>query len=129
VNNVEPLFARDLDDFERILQAEKRMLRTRLKEMRTGSDEARAAIHDGQVSDTKDESSFKQLSDTYMAETARLIVELAKVDVALTRVATGSYGTCERCGRDIGLERLTSQPTADRCLPCQMLRESQRAKK
>ncbi len=104
------------------------MLRMRLKEIRVGTNEVRTAIHDGEVSDTKDESSLNQLSDSYIAEAGRLIEELAKVDAALARVAMGSYGTCERCGRDIALERLISQPTADRCRPCQSLRESQRAK-
>jgi len=38
---------------------------------------------------------------------------------AAERRATGDYGKCEQCGRDIGAERLEALPTATRCITCQ----------
>ncbi|GAA1900732.1 TraR/DksA family transcriptional regulator [Lapillicoccus jejuensis] len=41
---------------------------------------------------------------------------LAEVDAALQRVADGTYGVCEVCGRPIPDERLEARPTATRCV-------------
>jgi RNA polymerase-binding transcription factor len=30
----------------------------------------------------------------------------------------GTYGTCESCGEDIGIERLQVVPEASRCVAC-----------
>src|SRR5688500_12669941 len=40
---------------------------------------------------------------------------LALVDGALRRLAEGRYGTCEECGRPVGLPRLQALPWAQRC--------------
>ncbi|MGO8955951.1 MAG: TraR/DksA family transcriptional regulator [Streptosporangiaceae bacterium] len=44
--------------------------------------------------------------------------QLRQLDAALQRVADGSYGTCVRCGRPIGAERLAARPGADNCISC-----------
>jgi DnaK suppressor protein len=44
--------------------------------------------------------------------------QLIAVDDALRRLADGGYGTCERCGRPIGSERLDARPTATTCVTC-----------
>jgi RNA polymerase-binding transcription factor DksA len=44
---------------------------------------------------------------------------LAEVDAALGRIEAGTYGTCERCGRDIGAERLEAIPSARFDIACQ----------
>lgn len=58
-------------------------------------------------------------------EAERLAADLhdALVDVeqALQRVADGTYGRCERCGKPIGEARLEAMPTARRCLDCARL--------
>lgn len=43
---------------------------------------------------------------------------LAEIDGALARVASGSYGRCERCGQGIPAERLEARPTARTCVGC-----------
>ena len=43
---------------------------------------------------------------------------LAKVDTALTRIADGTYGTCETCGEGIPKPRLQAIPYALRCVTC-----------
>lgn len=37
---------------------------------------------------------------------------------ALTRVEEGTYGICERCGREIGAQRLEALPEARLCIDC-----------
>lgn len=43
---------------------------------------------------------------------------LVELDRAAARVREGSYGRCERCGGEIGAERLEVLIAATRCLPC-----------
>jgi DnaK suppressor protein len=43
---------------------------------------------------------------------------LRDVDRALAKLAAGSYGSCERCGRPIGAERLEAIPWALLCIDC-----------
>ncbi len=43
---------------------------------------------------------------------------LAEVDAAQARLAAGTYGRCERCGRRIPGDRLAARPTARLCLEC-----------
>jgi len=46
---------------------------------------------------------------------------LDDVNQALRRVAEGTYGICERCGKPISEARLEAMPTARRCLDCARL--------
>lgn len=47
-----------------------------------------------------------------------LTTMLKDVDHALERVADGSYGTCEVCGKEIGAARIEFRPTSTRCVDC-----------
>jgi DnaK suppressor protein len=44
--------------------------------------------------------------------------QLKAIDTALSRLAEGSYGICERCGQPIGDERLAARPAAVTCVRC-----------
>ncbi len=48
---------------------------------------------------------------------------LAGIDAALIRVDEGTYGTCQRCARPIGEDRLRARPWATLCIDCQRLQE------
>jgi RNA polymerase-binding transcription factor DksA len=43
---------------------------------------------------------------------------LRDLDDALARMAAGSYGTCESCGRPIAAERLAARPASRTCIDC-----------
>jgi DnaK suppressor protein len=43
---------------------------------------------------------------------------LEEIDAALERVAAGTFGICETCGRPIVAERLEARPTARTCVRC-----------
>ena len=45
--------------------------------------------------------------------------ELALIDAALARIATGIYGECIDCAAPIPAPRLKASPEASRCVPCQ----------
>jgi len=46
---------------------------------------------------------------------------LARIDAALLRLESGTYGECAKCKRPIELERLEDQPETDRCEGCSNL--------
>jgi DnaK suppressor protein len=46
---------------------------------------------------------------------------LHDVDLALAKMDAGTYGTCERCGREIAEERLDAIPWALLCIDCKKL--------
>ena len=59
------------------------------------------------------------------AERSRLLTvvtalreNLRDVERALVKIDRGTYGSCERCGRPIGSERLEALPWAALCIDC-----------
>jgi RNA polymerase-binding protein DksA len=46
---------------------------------------------------------------------------LQQIERALEKIEDGTYGTCERCGREIGEERLRARPWALLCIDDQRL--------
>ncbi|HEY3062803.1 MAG TPA: TraR/DksA C4-type zinc finger protein [Chloroflexota bacterium] len=49
--------------------------------------------------------------------------EVAQVEEAQRARASGTYGTCHECGREIPAERLAARPAATLCVDCQRQRE------
>jgi DnaK suppressor protein len=48
----------------------------------------------------------------------RLHATLSEVHRAEEKLATGSYGICDRCERPLAAERLDAMPWATRCVTC-----------
>ena len=56
---------------------------------------------------------------------------IKKIDEMIGKIDSGDYGYCEKCGVEIGLNRLEARPTATLCIDCKTLdeiREKQVAK-
>jgi len=47
-----------------------------------------------------------------------LELKLQGVTIALEKIANGTYGTCEKCGKMIEAERLKAAPEAKWCMEC-----------
>ncbi len=52
-----------------------------------------------------------------------ILERINQVERALERVAAGNYGSCEKCGSPIPVERLAAFPAATLCIPCKQLEE------
>jgi DnaK suppressor protein len=52
---------------------------------------------------------------------------LVQVNAALERMSVGTYGSCQRCGKPIGEERLKAFPYVAYCIECQSLIEREQA--
>ena len=44
--------------------------------------------------------------------------EIRQIQLALKRIAEGTYGICTNCGEPIDPKRLKALPTATRCISC-----------
>jgi len=51
-------------------------------------------------------------------------LEIEEIDAALDRLAVGTYGLCEHCGRAVGRQRLLAIPEARYCVECSALLEA-----
>jgi DnaK suppressor protein len=54
---------------------------------------------------------------------------IAKIDAALERINSGTYGICEECGEQIGVERLKARPVTTLCIDCKADQEAEEKKK
>jgi RNA polymerase-binding transcription factor DksA len=84
--------------------------------------------HPGSLDDEIEE--VAPTNDNHLAETASATLGreidytlgenseqvLAEIDVALTRIDAGIYGTCVKCGGQIASERLEAHPWASLCI-------------
>lgn len=60
------------------------------------------------------------------ASLQRLALQRRRVEAALDRVRGGTYGRCCECDKEVGVERLLSDPAAPFCMDCQEERDAQR---
>ncbi len=114
-----PLSDRQRDELQERLANRRQALRAEIQRELANSDDPRVTGFMNQLVATEDWVLADILSDLDIATVTRDVGELAEVDVALARIAEGSYGTCSDCGEPIGWPRLNAQPTAERCIACQ----------
>ena len=53
-----------------------------------------------------------------LALSAQARAAIDEIDAALERLVNGTYGICERCGKNIGKPRLEALPHAALCIDC-----------
>jgi DnaK suppressor protein len=66
--------------------------------------------------DVGDQSVADTLADLNISIADRHITQLRAIEAAQLRIRNGTYGTCIDCGAEIGFERLSAYPTAERCI-------------
>jgi RNA polymerase-binding transcription factor DksA len=112
----------DTDRYEELLERE----RSRLEALRESLKEA---TENAEREPTGDPSTGGHVADagSEMFERSRdlsivkdIDAQLTDVEHAETRLAKGTYGSCEACGRPIGRERLTARPAARFCIEDQV---------
>lgn len=110
----------DTDRFRTMLEEERERVQHAIKHL---SDD-----HAGSMEDETEE--LATASDNHMGDVASTTVDreidyslgenseqvLADIDAALKRIHEGTYGTCTKCGKEIGEERLEARPWASLCI-------------
>lgn len=66
--------------------------------------------------DSGDQSVASTQADMSFRMTDRYAEELQAIQRARARMRDGTYGVCIDCGGEIGFERLSAYPTAERCI-------------
>jgi RNA polymerase-binding protein DksA len=109
--------------FEARLRAERADAEERLAEFDGAMTEVRTARSDATADDEHDPEgpTMTQEWSQRTAVLADVHAELADIDRALARIADGSYGFCQRCGKRITVARLDARPTAVLCIDCARL--------
>lgn len=107
-------------DARELLEAEREEAVRRLAGLTGQFDEVVAASRDTNADDEHDPEgatiAFERSQVAALVHQVRS--RLDEIDAALERVAAGTYGVCEVCGRPIAAGRLEVRPTARTCVKC-----------
>jgi DnaK suppressor protein len=100
------------------LDEERRLVRARIVRMSGDMGALVEASRDSNADDEHDPEgqtiAFERSQLGALTDRARL--RLAEIDAAADRLAAGTYGRCEACGRAIDPARLEARPTATTCV-------------
>ena len=110
-----------LDKFKKRLEGEKERLEQLIQEYEHELEEARLTESSSDRSPDPGNAEAGSMKFEYEKELSieqNTIDLLSKVDRALERVNTGTYGICESCGKNIPLARLDVLPYVTICVDC-----------
>jgi DnaK suppressor protein len=101
------------------LEAQERSLRREIDEL--GADPDLDEVAFDADAGFSDRSHSTEERGRIIATTRALRANLRDVERARAKLDDGTYGTCERCGNDVGDERLDAMPWALLCIDCKKL--------
>ncbi|HWJ67221.1 MAG TPA: TraR/DksA C4-type zinc finger protein [Nocardioides sp.] len=109
-----------MDTARELLLAQREEALRRLADLTGVFDEVVAASRDTNADDEHDPEgatiAFER--SQVSALVAQVRRSLLEIEAALARLASGTYGVCERCGQAIPPERLEARPAARTCVGC-----------
>jgi len=115
---------RDLKLFRKLLEGRKREILVEaeraLGTMNSESEEAYA--------DPTDRAALESDRNFLLRMRDRERKLLSKIDEAFARIDDGSYGRCEECAGEIGIERLKARPVTTLCIGCKSAQEAREHK-
>jgi DnaK suppressor protein len=106
----------DVDAVRRILEDERASLESELRDLTAVTRDPTATIGFGKRVGEGTSEAIGRIERVGQADA--LAAKLAGVRRALEKLDDGSYGTCDRCGSPIGVERLQARPSSIRCMRC-----------
>jgi RNA polymerase-binding transcription factor len=117
--------ALDVESFRPLLEQERERIKNQIAHLHevntTSMDDEVGELSRGLDNHLGDMASvtFDRELDEGLEEGA--VQMLGQIERALAKLEDGTYGTCERCGREIGEERLRARPWALLCIDDQRL--------
>lgn len=58
------------------------------------------------------------ISANGISDQHKRLIDLARVDAALDRMADGNFGICTGCGDELDIEKLLKDPSVSKCMHC-----------
>jgi RNA polymerase-binding transcription factor DksA len=112
----------DLDHFAEMLEGEQNRILTDLKRMDLREEAGGPGTSGSEIADY-DQHQADQATETFLREQDEAMMvalrsELDQVEAAQAKLSAGSYGYCDRCGKDIPAERLEVLPFTIFCIDC-----------
>lgn len=101
------------------LEAQEQLLRREIDEL--GADPDLDEVAFDADAGFSDRSHSTEERGRIIATARALRANLRDVERARAKIEDGTYGTCERCGSDVGDERLDAIPWALLCIDCKKL--------
>ena len=115
---------RDLKQFRKLLEGRKRdILEESERTVDTMNSESEEAY-----ADPTDRAALESDRNFLLRMRDRERKLLTKISEAVARIDDGSYGNCEECGGDIGIERLKARPVTTLCIACKSAQEARESK-
>jgi DnaK suppressor protein len=105
---------RDLERFRETLLDQKMQIVAHARQMLAGEVHVDRDDFPDEIDTAVSESSLS-LTGRMRDRERRL---LNKIEKSLEKIERGTYGECESCGEEIGLERLRARPVANFCIAC-----------
>ena len=112
----------DLHRYREMLEKERQRMLRQIRTIDAGQDQelseslSEISDYDDHPADVATET-FEREKDRALRENARETLE--RVDAALRKMDTGTYGLCDICGQTIPAGRLDAVPYATLCVKCQ----------
>lgn len=111
-----------IDELKEKLELQKESIIKELKSFATEDPDLKhnwdAKYPNREDSDKDEKADDAQEYDNALALEHTLELKLKDVKMALEKIGSGTYGTCENCGKKISEERLLACPEAKTCLNC-----------
>lgn len=114
---------KSLKKFKKDLEKEKGLIEEELKKF-AKKDKKIAGDWDTKYPKWDGETGLEAETDEVEEYLTRLPIEyglelkLKAINSALEKIGKGKYGICEKCGKEIEIEKLKANPTAKFCLKC-----------
>jgi DnaK suppressor protein len=105
---------KDLKRFKTMLEESKRQLLASAR--KTLSEES--SFDTNELPDEIDQASSEYQQSMIFRLRDREKFLLAKIEKALARIESGTFGICERCEEEISLKRLEARPVTTLCIRC-----------
>ncbi len=109
----------ELDFFEEILRSRREQIEKNI----SGVEDEMNQLQDLELND---EGDYASASNNNLVETAigsQQHTELLEIDSALLKIKEKTYGICDMCEEEIGIQRLKVKPHAKYCIDCREIAE------
>jgi DnaK suppressor protein len=111
---------------EKKIQEVKKKLLKQKEALLSEADDARNSLPEERVFPELGDQASAEIDKNFMLRLrGRERQLLKKIDEAIDKIESGTYGICEACGEDINIKRLEARPVTTMCIECKTEQEEE----